>query len=148
MGAKLATVAMTILVVSAMFVWFGLFIGDIDTNYIQTGISSPDPINESYTEGFNKASELNSTLDSIRTGFLDNFKEEGTWSLFESIVAIPAVILALPEIILNMIGLAVTMFTSITKLIGIPSSIIYIGMLGIGIWSLFKIIEMWRRYDA
>ncbi len=143
---KLSSAIMLVLLVSFVFVSWGLLINDFETNYIDTNISSADPINETFLQDFDNTEELNETMQPIFEGFKDLATDDGFFDKIQDLaVVVPLAIIAVPGVIFNQLVILITLISTFSELIGIPIQIVLISIVGMFMFILFKLVEFWRR---
>ena len=97
---KLSSTIMLVLLVSFVFVAWGILINDFETNYIDTNISSAAPINETFLQDFDNSEELNESMQPIFEGFQDIATDEGFFDKIQDLaVVVPLAIISIPGVI-------------------------------------------------
>ena len=144
---KLSSTVMLVLLVSFVFVAWGLLIQDFETNYIDTNISSATTINETlYLQDFDNSEELNATMQPILKGFEVIETKDGFFDrLFDFAVIIPLAIIRLPGVLFEQLVLLISLISRFSKLIGIKPEIVGIATIGMFMFILFKLVAFWRR---
>ncbi len=143
---KLSSTIMLVLLVSFVFVAWGLLIQDFETNYIDTNISSATTINETFLQDFDNSAALNETMQPIFEGFQDLATDRGFFDKIQDLaVVVPLAIIAIPGVIFNQLVFLISLVSRFSELIGIPIQIIVIAVIGVFMFILFKLIAFWRR---
>lgn len=143
---KLSSTIMLVLLVSFVFVAWGILINDFETNYIDTNISSAAPINETFLQDFDNSEELNESMQPIFEGFKDIATDDGFFDKIQDLaVVVPLAIISVPGVIFNQLVILISLISTFSELIGIPLEIIVISVVGIFMFILFKLIAFWRR---
>ncbi len=143
---KLSSVVMLALLVSFVFVAWGLVISDFEKNYVDTNISSVTRMNETFLQDFDKSKELNKSMQPIFKGFQVIESKDGFLDkLFDFAVIIPIAIISLPRVVFEQIRILIDLVSQFSKLIGIPVQIIAIAVIGVFMFLLFKVVGFWRR---
>ena len=143
---KLSGTIGLILLVSFVFLAWGLLIQDFETNYLDTNISSTTKMNESFLQEFSSAEELNATMQPIFEGFQDIATDKGFFDKLQDLaVVVPIAIISVPRVIFSQLAILITTTTDLLKLVGIPPAIIVLALVGLFLFILFKLIEFWRR---
>lgn len=149
--AKITTLFGVLLFVSFAFVVFGTFIGDIETNYIETGISDALPNNKSYTETFDVSEKINSNTTKLVEKLREDQREDTGFlgDLFRGGMFLVSALFFVPLIIFDIVAYGVTLITVAgVDILGIPQGIIHIAIIGLTIWVAFKLVSYARRYEA
>ena len=143
---KLSSTIGLILLVSFVFVAWGIIINDFETNYIDTGISNASSINETFLQSFDNSEELNRTMQPIITGFEDIATDEWFFDRIQDLaVVVPIAIISIPRLIFAQLGILITTTARLFELIKIPLPIVLIGLIGLMMFIVFKLVEFWRR---
>ena len=143
---KLSSTIMLVLLVSFVFVAWGILINDFETNYIDTNISSAASINETFLQDFDNSEELNESMQPIFEGFKDIATDEGFFDKIQDLaVVVPLAIISVPGVIFNQLVILISLISTFSELIGIPVQIILIAIVGMFMWILFKLVAFWRR---
>lgn len=138
-----------IFIISIIFLAGTLIIDDLETNYVDTNISSADEVNQSLKDQFINQSELNETFAPIQEKVEDLQSQEGFLDVLgDGSIVLPTLFISFVGTILSFIGLSNTQIFSILKFIQIPVIIITFIGIGIVVWFIFKIIDQIRRYPA
>lgn len=143
---KIAGVIGLILLASFIFGVTYFLMDDVEQNYIDTGISNAPPINDSIQVDLDKGEELNQSFSPILRAFQTfGDGDDGGFTIFENIVAIPAALIALPGAFLSIAGIAVDMFTVIFRdIVVIDQQFILLGVVGIVAFIIVLIINARR----
>ena len=143
---KLSSTIMLVLLISFVFVAWGILINDFETNYIDTGISNVTPINETFLQDFDNSEELNESMQPIFEGFQDIATDEGFFDKIQDLaVVVPLAIISVPGVIFQQLVILIGLVSTFSELIGIPVQIILISVVGLFMFILFKLVEFWRR---
>lgn len=149
--AKITTLFGVLLFVSFAFVVFGTFIGDIETNYIETGISDALPNNNSYTETFDLTTELNDSLGDLTIKLQEQENEDTNLigDLFRGGMFLVSALFSVPFLIFDVLSYGITLITIAgVDILGIPQGIIFTAVVGLIVWGSFKLVSYARRYEA
>ena len=143
---KLSSAIMFALLVSFVFVAWGLLIQDFETNYIDTNISTATSINETFLQDFDNSEELNETMQPIFEGFQDIATDEGFFDKIQDLaVVVPLAIIAIPGVIFQQVVILISLVSRFSEIINIPIQIVTIAIIGVFMWILFKLVAFWRR---
>lgn len=143
---RLSSTVMLILLVSFVSLAWLILIDDFETNYIDTNISSATTINETFLQDFDNSEELNETMQPIIDGFAVIATEEGFWDkILDLAIVVPLAIIAVPGVIFEQVVFLISLVSRFAEIIGIPIQIITIAIIGIFIFTLFKLVAFWRR---
>jgi len=143
---KLSSVIMLALLVSFVFVAWGIIINDFETNYIDTNISTATPINQTFLRDFDKSQELNDSMSPIFKGFEKIAGGSGFFDKIQDLaVVVPLAIIAVPGVIFTQLKILIGLISEFSEIIRIPTSIILIAIIGAFMWILFKLVAFWRR---
>lgn len=147
---KMVTFAGMILLVSAIFIIVGFMLDDFDSYYIDSGISDAQKLNSTYRTGFDETDSLNSTVSPIKEAFDDIGDEDaGWWEItLGSLEALPIAIISLPGVFFSILAIGISQLTTFSLNLNIPSALALVGVVGILIYGLFKMVETFRRYDS
>lgn len=146
---KLSSTMMLLLLVSMVFLAWGLLISDFETNYVETNISDAPSINETFLQSFDNTAALNESMKDVREGFDKIATSEG---FFEGLVnvgfVIPKALIAIPKVLFIQLGLAITTLTQVLALITIPPTFIVIALVGFFMFVLFKLVEFFGKHPV
>ncbi len=143
---KLSSAIMLVLLISFMFVSWGILINDFETNYVDTNISTASPINETFLQDFDNSEELNESMQPIFEAFKDIATDEGFFDKIQDLaVVVPLAIISVPGVIFEQLKILISLVSIFSELIGIPIEIILISIVGLFMFILFKLIAFWRR---
>lgn len=143
---KLSSVVMLGLLVSFVFVAWGLLIQDFETNYIDTNISTATSINETFLQDFDSSEELNESMQPIFEGFKDIATDEGFFDKLQDLaVVVPLAIISVPGVIFNQLVILISLISRFSDIVNIPVQIIVITIIGVFMFILFKLVAFWRR---
>lgn len=146
---RLSGVAGFILLISVVFVSLTLIILDFETNYIDTGISSATPFNQSLFGNLSDVSQLNDSVQPIKAGWDVVTEESGFFNrVLNFAVVIPIAIINVPFVIFQIMELGIARAIELLNILGIPIELIIISSVGIFIWVLFKLVSWWHRGDV
>jgi len=146
---KLTGLIGIMILVTIIFYSWGYIADDFETNYLDTNISSAEHINDSYKSSYNRREDLNKTFAPLQKGFEDISEDSGWFDkVGDTAIAIPKVIISIPGMIIATLYYALTDTKTILNEIGIPTEIVLLTTFAILIFFLFKIVAMWRRYEA
>jgi len=124
---KLGTPFFILLVIAFVFTSIALIVGDFRTNYPEAG----DISTESYESKYNFQQQVNGTFLDIGEKLQKIGETEGGWKIFEAIVVLPlAVVSVIIQIILSIPYLG-AILSGVANDLGVPSSIIAIGITAI-----------------
>ena len=137
---------MLVILVSFVSLSWIIFIQDFETNYVDTNISSVDPINETLLQDIDKSVELNKSMKPILEGFEVLATEEGFFDkLLDLAVVIPLAIIAIPGVIFVQVEILVELISKFSNFINIPKQIILLAIVGLSIFILFKLASLWSK---
>lgn len=143
---KLSGLFLTILLgIAIITAWVGL-VADFETNYIDTGISSAEPMNETFNDTFISTETINESVSALEED-LRNIEEADTWweKLVTGAVAIPGAVINFVGLIIDL-GLAgITGLTTLLKALGIPTILVGTSAVAFMLYLLFKLVAFWRR---
>lgn len=145
---KLSGVAGFILLISVVFVSLTLIILDFETNYIDTGISSATPFNQSLFGNLSDVSDLNEAVQPLKSGFDVITEESGFFNkVLNFAVVIPIAIINVPFVIFQIMQLGITRIIEILNILGIPVELVIIASVGVFVWVVFKLVGWWQRTE-
>lgn len=143
---KLSGLFLTMLLCIAIITaWLGI-VADFETNYIDTNISSAEPMNETFNNTFISTAAINESVSALEED-LRNIEEANTWweKLVTGAVAIPGAIINFVGLIIDL-GLAgITGLTALLKALGVPIVLVGISAIAFMLYLLFKLVAFWRR---
>jgi len=143
---KLSGLFLTMLLgIAIITAWVGL-VADFETNYIDTGISSAEPMNETFNDTFISTETINESVSALEED-LRNIEEADTWweKLVTGAVAIPGAVINFVGLIIDL-GLAgITGLTTLLKALGIPTILVGTSAVAFMLYLLFKLVAFWRR---
>lgn len=144
---KLSSAIMLILLISFVFVSWGLLIQDFETNYIDTNISTATPMNETFLQDFDSSAELNESMQPIFEGFkVIATKDKGFFTaVLDLAIVVPLAIISFPGVIFQQLVILISLVSRFAEIINIPVQIVVIAIIGVFMWILFKLVEFWRR---
>ena len=146
---KLSSMMMLMLLTSMVFLAWGLLVADFEINYVQTNISATPSVNETFLQSFDNTKALNDSMSDVRKGFDKIATSEG---FFEGLVnvgfVIPKALIAIPKVLFIQLQLAITTLTDVLKLIAIDGTFIVIGLVGLFMFVLFKLVEFFGKHPV
>ena len=123
---KLGTPLFILLVIAFAFTSIALIVGDFRTNYPEVNVST-----ESYESKYNYQQQVNGTFLDLSTQLEKIGESEGGWKIWEAIIALPiAVVAVILQVILSIPYLG-AILSGVANDLGVPSSIITIGLTAI-----------------
>jgi len=123
---KLGTPLFILLVIAFAFTSIALIVGDFRTNYPEVNVST-----ESYESKYNYQQQVNGTFLDLSAKLEDIDEAEGGWKIWEAIIALPiAVVAVILQVILSIPYLG-AILSGVANDLGVPSSIIAIGLTAI-----------------
>ena len=143
---KLSTLFLTMLLgIAIITAWLGL-VADFETNYIETGVSSAEPMNETFNDTFISTATINESVSALEED-LRNIEEANTWweKLVTGAVAIPGAVINFVGLIIDLGLVGITGLTVLLKSLGIPVILVGIAALAFMLYLLFKLVAFWRR---
>jgi len=143
---KLSTLFLTMLLgIAIMTAWLGL-VTDFETNYIETGVSSAEPMNETFNDTFISTDTINESVSALEED-LRNIEDANTWweKLVTGAVAIPGAVINFVGLIIDLGLVGITGLTVLLKSLGIPVILVGIAALAFMLYLLFKLVAFWRR---
>ncbi len=143
---KLSTLFLTMLLgIAIITAWLGL-VADFETNYIETGVSSAEPMNETFNNTFISTATINESVSALEED-LRNIEEANTWweKLVTGAVAIPGAVINFVGLIIDLGLVGITGLTVLLKSLGIPVILVGIAALAFMLYLLFKLVAFWRR---
>ena len=136
---------MIILVISGFFFIFGLMSQEAKTYY-------PDAnINDSEWYGrYDYVSSINTSIAPLQTSFETIQDENKGWftKLTSGIAAIPAAVIAIPNLLFGSFVTGGTIIAGTFTTFNIPIYIILLISVMIIVWGVFKLIEMYNRWQV
>lgn len=140
---------MLVMMVSGILVAGGLIINEFETAYINTSISSVDPVNKNLTTQTVNTTELNETFSDLY-GNLDDLKSsEGFLDvLLDGTTVLSTLFITFITSIPVFLGITQSQTTTLATFLGIPVVLIFFIMVTIMVWFIFKAVEQFRRYPA
>jgi len=142
-----------VLVVSVIILGWTIILGDLQKSYIATNISRAeidDDEVERIESTFDRAAEINESLSKTFEQF-QNIEKEGDLgflNILAGIAAVPKAILSFILAIGKSFDVALGLLVEAGTELKVPPSILVIGMFGIFIFIVFKLVELWRRYPT
>ncbi len=138
---KLSAFILLILVVGLSFSLVGSIIHDFETQY-------PDvDVNTTWEDDYDYAERINTSVYGIRKEFAIIGDEDTGWfsKIAAGITAIPKAIIAVPVVLFQTIGYAINIISDIPNIIGVPSYVIYTGIVALIVVVLFGLVSFWHR---
>lgn len=147
---KLIGIIGLILLTSVILISWGGILDDFEENYIDTGISQADPVNSTFREDYDERSQqINETYSPLKEDIDDLGKQEGFLDVLgDNAVVLPKLIISLPGMILTTFTNTAGDVSTVLQQIGIPNELVLIAIVMLSIISIFKIVELIRRYNA
>lgn len=147
---KLSSTLFVIMFIIIIFTSWILLVEDFETYYIDNGISSQDPLNESYKDTFMDSDEINDTFYDLQQDFesMQNDDEDSGGflsNLFSVGLAVPKAIIDFMIAILKLFDSVGTGLANLFQLIGIPIIIGSIVMISVAVYVIIQLVNLWRR---
>lgn len=142
-----------LLLVGFFMVSYQLIIENFESHYVSNNLTGAQPVNKSYIIETSIATDLNNTFGPTLQGFeqLGGGASENAGffgGIGDLAVVIPNVIISIPRAIGIMMVFAITMFIGFVTLIDLPGELVIFGVTGITLFIIFRIVALWRRFEA
>lgn len=139
---KLSTFVMFILAVSGVFFAFSLMYYEGNQQFGDVNASSAQ-----WNSSYDYLARLNNTVAPLEQKFKTIQDENVGWfsKLTAGISAIPYAVIILPQVIFGSIELGGEITTSFLVAIAIPGYLILLVLVGLLIWGIFKLIEVFTQ---
>lgn len=138
-----------IMLVSVVLISWGSLINDFENNYINTSISDAPAMNSSFIDTYaGRAEEINVTFSPLIEDIEDLSSQDG-WldTLGDGSTVFAKLVIGLPGMVLSLITSFGADLVDILNTIGIPTSLIFIAIVMLSMFALFKIINMFSNKD-
>lgn len=146
---KIAGIIGIVILISIVFLSAGIFIDDMEENYIDTNISSSNAINQSLSGRLVNKSQINSTFFPLQEQVKDLESQEGFLDVVgDGSVVLLSMFLNFLVTIASMFGLSSQQMVVIFQYIGVPIALISFAVVGFIVFLIFKVIEQFRRYPT
>ena len=133
---KLGTPLFILLVIAFAFTAISLIVGDFRTNYPEANVST-----ESYESKYNYQEQVNGTFWDLSSRLEDISEAEGGWKIWESVVAIPFVVITVILQIIRSIPYLTAILSGIPNDLGVPTPIIAIGLTAVMAGIIIMLIK-------
>lgn len=142
---KISTFITLILIISAVFFVMGSMTSEINEY-------SPEvQINDSAWAGrYDYTEDINASIAPIKNSF-DTIQDENKgWfsKLTSGIAAIPAAVIAIPKLIFGSLIMGGSLIVGTFTTVGIPFALILTITVMILVWAIFKLIEIYNRWQT
>lgn len=150
MGIKLGILLGMLLLVALVFTSWQITVDDYEQNYIVGNISQAENVSSTFKSA---------TLSNQTTGIQDSFSEiinetrnpsdeDAGFKIVATLVALLRAFVLLPVVLMDNIAIAVSQMSFVSVTLGIPAAILAIGVTGLTLFIVLKIINAKRKYEA
>lgn len=145
---KISLIGGIILLLTLVFFLFGLIVEDMDTNYVQTNITTASPFNQSVVGTFDDTAALNASIAPIQQGFERIGTSEGFFQkVLNFAVVIPIAIISVPSVIFTIIVIANERAQELMVTLNIPPEVVAIALVALLFLVLFALAGWWQGRD-
>lgn len=140
---KISTFVSLLLGVGVVFFIFAQMATESNTAY-NTNINT-----SKWDQKYNYANRVNNTISPIQTAFSNIEDDNVGWfsKLSSGIVAIPRAVIALPVLLFSSFSIGGEMITGFMNEIGAPVYLLTVGLIMLIIWGIFKLLEVYQRWQ-
>ena len=141
---KISTFIGILVVIGVIFFVFASMVNE-SNSYYGTSIDS-----ENLTGKYDYASSINSSIDPIRKSLETIESEDTGWftKITAGIAAIPRAVTLLPVMLYSAFSIGGSMITGFFTTLGIPNYILTVALILVLVWGVFKLIEVFQRWQV
>jgi len=142
---KISTFVMIILVMSGFFFIFGLMSQEAKLYYPDSEINDSD-----WYGRYDYVSSINSSIAPLERSFKDIGDENKGWfsKLTSGIAAIPAAVIAIPSLLFNSFITGGKIVTGMFNTLNVPQYLVTLILVMIVVWGVFKLVEIYNRWQV
>ncbi|KKL64187.1 hypothetical protein LCGC14_2167510 [marine sediment metagenome] len=145
---KISVIGSIVLLLTLVFFLFGIIVEDMDTNYVQTNITTANVFNQSLISTFDDTAAINASVAPIQQGFQNIETADGFFQkVLNFAVVIPIAIISLPGVIFTIISIANQRAQDLMLTLAIPPEIVAVGLVALMLLILFKLAGWWQGRD-
>jgi hypothetical protein len=142
---KISTFIMMFLVIAAFMFVAGLISQEAKTYYPESNIDD-----SAWAGKYDYSSQINDSITPLQESFkVIGDSEKGWWSkLTSGIAAIPQAVIAFAGLTIGSFAFGSGIVTGTLTTLGVPSILIVIVIIMIIVWGIFKLIEVYQRWQV
>lgn len=141
---KISTLVITILMCAAVVAMFTLMLDEAKVKYPNANIDTSEwDNNYSYSE------QINDSIAPMQEAFNDIQDENKGWfsKIATGIVAVPLAVINIPILLFKVFGIGGNMVASAFSYFNFPVAILSIFIIAIIVWGVFKLVEIYNRWQ-
>ena len=141
---KISTFILMFLAIAAMLFIVGLASQETKLYYPEAGINDSE-----WYGKYDYSEQINTSIAPIKTS-LENIGDENKgWfvKILSGIAAVPAAVISLAALVLGSFSFGGGIITGTLKTLGVPGILSIIIILMIVVWGIFKLIEVYQRWQ-
>ena len=141
---KISAYISIILVIGIVFFIFAMMGQEAAVNYPAAGINSSAVVQYDYS------TQINSTIAPVQ-GALQNIESSDTgWfsKITSGLAAIPYAVILIPRLLFDSILYGGAITTGILGSFGVPTYILFVVLIMIVVWAVFKLLEIYQRWQV
>lgn len=142
---KISTFVMVILAIAGVISVFVLMTQEAATNYPAQNINT-----ESWSGSYDYSSEINETISPLQETFSKIEDENTGWftKLTSGIAAIPLAVIRIPVLLFKTFSIGGSLVLSSFAAFHLPLALAVIVGVMILVWGIFKLIEIYQRWQV
>lgn len=142
---KISTYISLLLIIGALVFVFALMTNEAADRYPNANIND-----SAWADQYDYAQEINESVSPLQSIFQDITDDNKGWfsRIASGIIAIPMAVIALVDILIESLGFGGNLLTGTLTSIGLPLALITITLLLVFVWAMFKLIELYQRWQV
>jgi predicted PurR-regulated permease PerM len=141
---KISTFVATIVIIGAVFFLFAQMVKEGNSTY-SSNINSSE-----WDTKYDYVNRVNDTIAPIQKSFNDIQDENNGWftKLTAGITAIPRAIISIPVMLFSAFSIGGGFISGVFTAFGLPVYLLTVALLLLVIWGIFKLIELFGRWQV
>lgn len=142
---KLSQFLIFVVAVAGMFFIFGLMSQEASVNYSDSNINDSEWLGK-----YDYSSEINESITPLQTAISNIGDDSKGWfsQVTSGIIAIPTAVIALPVLFFQTVTNGGRIVTGTFTTLKIPAQLIVIVLIMIFIWVIFKLVEIYNKWQV
>jgi hypothetical protein len=141
---KLSQFLIFVVAVAGMFFIFGLMSQEASVNYPDSNINDSEWLGK-----YDYSEQINESISPLQTAISDIGDDSKGWfsQVTSGIIAIPTAVIALPTLFFQTVANGGRIVAGTFTTLKIPSQLVTIVLIMIFIWIIFKLVEIYNKWQ-
>jgi hypothetical protein len=141
---KLSQFLIFVVAVAGMFFIFGLMSQEASVNYPDSNINDSEWLGK-----YDYSEQINESISPLQTAISDIGDDSKGWfsQVTSGIIAIPTAVIALPKLFFQTVANGGRIVAGTFTTLKIPTQLVAIVLIMIFIWVIFKLVEIYNKWQ-